>query len=47
MRHIYGLENRLINTSSVSDRYGSPADIKIKQNYLIRSVDVPNGIDWR
>ena len=46
MRHIYELESRLINTSSVSDRYGSPADININQRYLIRSVDAPSGVDW-
>ena len=32
--------------SSVSDRYGSPADIKIKQRYLLQSIDAPSGIDW-
>jgi hypothetical protein len=32
--------------SSVSDRYGSPADIKIKQRYLLQSIDAPSGVDW-
>ena len=32
--------------SSVSDRYGSPADIKIKQRYLLKSIDAPSGVDW-
>jgi|TARA_B110000240_G_scaffold178111_1_gene207274 integrase len=32
--------------SSVSDRYGSPADIKIKQSYLLKSIDAPSGVDW-
>ena len=32
--------------SSVSDRYGSPADIKIKQDYLLQSIDAPSGVDW-
>ena len=31
---------------SISDRYGSPTDIKIKQSYLIRSIDAPSGVDW-
>ena len=34
-------------TSSVSGRYRSPADIKIKQGYLIGSNDAPSGIDWK
>ena len=32
--------------SSVSDRRGSPADIKIKQGCLLKSIDAPNVIDW-
>lgn len=32
--------------SSVSDRYGSPADIKIKQRYLLQSIDAPSGVEW-
>jgi hypothetical protein len=35
-----------LKTSSVSDRYGSPADIKIKQRYLLQSVDAPSGVGW-
>ena len=35
-----------LKTSSVSDRYGSPADIKIKQRYLLQSVDAPSGVEW-
>ena len=31
--------------SSVSDRYGSPADIKIKQDYLLKSIDAPSGVE--
>jgi len=30
----------------VSDRYGSPADIKIKQRYFLQSIDAPSGVDW-
>jgi integrase len=30
--------------SSVSDRYGSPADIKIKQDYLLKSITAPSGV---
>ena len=32
--------------SSVSDRYGSPADIKIKQRYLLQSINAHSGVDW-
>ena len=32
--------------SSVSDKYGSPADIKVKQSYHLKSIDVPSGIGW-
>jgi hypothetical protein len=35
-----------LKTSSVSDRDGSPADIKIKQRYLLQSIDAPSGVDW-
>jgi hypothetical protein len=35
-----------LKTSSVSDRYGSPADIKIKQRYLLQSIDAPSDVDW-
>jgi hypothetical protein len=35
-----------LKTSNVSDRYGSPADIKIKQRYLLQSTDAPSGVDW-
>ena len=35
-----------LKASSVSDRYGSPADIKIKQLYLLQSIDAPIGVDW-
>jgi len=35
-----------LKTSSVSDRYGSPADIKIKQRYLLQSIDAPSGVNW-
>ena len=31
----------------MSDRYGSPADVKIKQRYLLQSIDAPGGVDWR
>jgi hypothetical protein len=34
-----------LKTSSVSDRYGSPTDIKIKQRYLLQSIDAPSGVD--
>jgi len=27
-----------------SDRYGSPADVKIKQRYLLPSIDTPSGV---
>jgi hypothetical protein len=27
-----------------SDRYGSPVDIKIKQRYLLPSIDTPSGV---
>ena len=29
----------------MSDRYGSPADIKIKQRYLMQSINAPSGVD--
>jgi integrase len=32
--------------SSVSDRYGSPADIRIKHQYLVKGIDAPSGVDW-
>ena len=32
--------------SSVSDKYGSPADIKVKQSYHLKSIDVPSGVGW-
>ena len=35
-----------LKISSVLDRSGSPADIKIKQRYLLKSVDAPSGVDW-
>ena len=35
-----------LKTSSVSERYGSLADIKIKQRYLLKSIDEPSGVDW-
>ena len=34
-----------LKTSSVSDRSGSPAYIKIKQRYLLKSIDAPSGVD--
>ena len=30
---------------SMSDRYGSTTDIKIKQRYLLQSIDAPSGVD--
>ena len=36
-----------LKTSSVSDRYGSLADIKIKQRYLLQSIDAPSGVYWK
>ena len=35
-----------LKTSNVPDRSGSPADIKIKQRYLLQSIDAPSGVDW-
>lgn len=32
--------------SSVSDRYGSPVDIRIKFEYLHKSIDAPTGVSW-
>jgi len=31
--------------SSVSDKYGSPADIRIKQAYLLKGIDAPSGVE--
>jgi len=31
---------------SMSNRYDQPADIKIKQRYLLQSIDAPSGVDW-
>lgn len=31
---------------SMSNRYGQPADLKIKQRYLLQSVDAPSGVEW-
>ena len=25
---------------------GAPADIKIKQRYLLQGIDAPSGVDW-
>ena len=35
-----------LKTSSVSDRYGSLAAIKVKQSYLLKILDAPSGSDW-
>ena len=32
--------------SGVSDRYGSPTDLEIKQGYLLKSIDAPSGVEW-
>ena len=35
-----------LKASSVSDRYGASVDIKIRQRYLLQSIDAPSGVDW-
>ena len=32
--------------STVSDKSGSPTDIRIKQEYLLESLDAPSGVEW-
>ena len=36
----------MAHSLSMSNRYGSPADIKIKQRYLLQSTDAPSGVEW-
>ena len=36
----------MAHSLSMSNRYGSPADIKVKQRYLLQSIDAPSGIEW-
>ena len=36
----------MAHSLSMSNRYGSPADIKIKQSYLLESIDALSGVDW-